>query len=492
APASGTPAGPKIGCADLRSLTGYDFTVATAVLVPASSEAPEHCRVSGQIPLEVRFEVDLPTAWNRRFYMTGNGGYAGEQFDQRGRIATRFRAVQRGFAWAGTDTGHDSTMEPLGTFAVNRQKLYDYAFRSLHVTAVTAKQLIAAYYGMPQEKSYFEGCSTGGRQALILAQRFPDDFDGIIVGAPVLNFSGTMVRYACTAQALAAAPIPPSKLPLLADKIYKKCDAVDGLADGVIDDPRRCNFQPAQDLPVCSGETNGDDCFTKAQIGTLEKIYGDVMGGGKRLFPGWPVGAEIVGGAGRPGWDPWIVTQQPKSIGFTFGETFFQYLASPEKNSKMTLLNFDFDKDPARLEWIHEILDATDTDLTRFKNRGGRIIMYYGWADPALNPRMGVEYYEGVQKKIGPQTDAFFRLFMVPGMFHCGDGVGTSTFDMLGPLIGWVERGSAPDSIRAARVANGRPNRTRPLCPYPQVAKYKGTGSIDEAASFTCAAPPTM
>ncbi len=211
---------PKLACANLRSLTGYEFTVATATLIPVAAEVPEHCRVGGQILPEIRFEVNLPTSWNSRFYMTGNGGYAGESLDAPQRAAGRARVLRRGFASAATDTGHDASVEPLGSFAQNRQKLFDYAFRSLHATAETAKRIITAYYGVKPTRSYLEGCSTWGRQALILAQRLPDDFDGIIAGAPALNFSGTIVGYTAMAQALAAAPIPYAKLSLLASRIY--------------------------------------------------------------------------------------------------------------------------------------------------------------------------------------------------------------------------------------------------------------------------------
>src|SRR5208283_4371586 len=211
---------PAINCGDLRSLTNFEVSIATAVLVPATADSPEHCRVSGQVLPQVGFEVGLPTQWNGRLYMFGNGGYAGEALDSAARRATEARAMRLGYATAETDTGHSAAAEPLGTFAVDRQKLLDYAFRSLHVTAEAAKLLVRSYYGGPPTRSYFEGCSTGGRQGLILAQRFPADFDGIVVGAPVLNFSGTMTAYANDVQALRAAPIPAAKLPLLAGKIY--------------------------------------------------------------------------------------------------------------------------------------------------------------------------------------------------------------------------------------------------------------------------------
>ena len=349
--------------------------------------------------------------------------------------------------------------------------------------------MLRAYYGSAPVKSYFEGCSTGGRQGLILAQRFPDDFDGITVGAPVLNFTGTMMRFTQAAKALKAAPIATGKLAALAARIYDACDAKDGLKDGIIDDPRRCDFQPARDLPKCEAGADRPDCFTLAQIATLEKIYGEVSSGGKRIFPAWPVGAEIAGQNGRSGWDPWTIHEGGPSQGMFFGENFFRYLAFPKPDPQYDLHQFDFEKDPARLETIHQILDATDTDLTRFQQRGGKILMYFGWADPALNPMMGLEYYEGVQTRMGPGTANFFRLFMGPGMFHCGDGPGPNQFDTTGPLSEWVERGEAPQAIRANKLADGKVVRSRPLCAYPQVARYTGTGSIDEFANFTCVKP---
>jgi feruloyl esterase len=489
-PAGETALQPKIGCADLRSLTGYEFTIETATLIPANADAPERCRIRGQILPEIQFEVNLPATWNRRFYMVGNGGYAGESLDAPQRAGPRNAALRRGFVIAATNTGHDAATEPLATFAQSRQKLLDYAFRSLHTTAETGKRIATAYYGARPTRSYFEGCSTGGRQALILAQRFPEDFDGIVAGAPVLNFTSTMVGYAKMIQALRAVPIPYAKLSLLADRVYALCDEKDGLKDGLIDDPRRCDFRPSRDLPKCAEGMDGADCFTVAQIGTLEKIYGDVMSQGKRIFPGWPLGAEVAGPNGRSGWDNWIISEKGQpTISVNFAESFFRFMAFPQKDPKYDLGNFDFEKDPARLEWIHNVLDATDPDLSRFMKRGGKLLMHFGWADQALNAQMGVDYYESVIKQMGTATESFFRLFMVPGMFHCAGGIGCSSFDKLTPLIEWVEQGNAPASIIGSRIVSGKSVRTRPLCPYPQVAKYKGSGSIDDAANFVCRAP---
>jgi len=476
---------PTIGCADLRALTNNEVTVAIAIRMPATADAPEHCRVSGQIIPQVGFEVRLPTEWNGSFYMFGNGGYAGEALDTPGRVAIAARALKRGFAVAQTDTGHSAAKEPEGTFAADRQKLLDWAFRSLHVTAEAGKMLARAYYGAAPAKSYFEGCSTGGRQGLILAQRFPSDFDGIVVGAPVLNWTGSMMSAVRTSLALKANPIAGSKLPLLAEKIYARCDAVDGVKDGLIDDPRRCDFKPSRDLPRCDGAEQSD-CFTAGQIAVLETLASDVMSNGARVFPGWPVGSEAAGPNGRSGWDQWIVRDGGPTLYTMFAENFFRYVLPVKPDPQFDLSQFNIDRDRPKLETIHAILDATDTDLTRFRQHGGRILMYFGWADPALNPMMGIDYYEQVTARMGKDTPEFFRLFMVPGMFHCGGGPGPSVVDWFSPLQAWVEKAEVPATILARRVDQGKVTRTRPLCVYPEAARYKGSGSIDDAANFTC------
>jgi hypothetical protein len=488
---------PAMACAELRSLTNYDLYVIGANVIPASATAPEHCRVSLMVAPEINIEVNLPTAWNGRLYMFGNGGWAGESFDAAGRVANRAHGLKAGFVTAATDTGHSAASEPGASFAVNRQKLLDFGFRSLHMTAEAAKLMARTYYGAGPSKSYYDGCSQGGRQGLILAQRFPNDFDGIIAGAPALNNTGTQLTRAYWMQGLAENPFPAAKLGLLADRVYEQCDAKDGLKDGVIDDPRRCDFKAARDLPRCAEGTDRADCFTASQIAAVERIHSDVISQGKRYFPGWPVGAEVAGPNGQSGW----IGQQingPNGPGAwtSFGQNFLRFMgpgmkapASADSDPSQLFGKFDIDKDPARIEELHQILDATDTDLSAFRRRGGKLLMYFGWADPQLNPLMGVEYYEQVAEKMGSSTSEFFRLFMVPGMFHCGGGVGTSVFDVATPLVNWVEASAAPERIEASRVVASKVVRTRPLCVYPQVARYKGTGSIDETANFACVKP---
>jgi len=479
----------KAACATLVALTGYEFSISTAAMVAATNDVPEYCRVEGLIQPEIRFELSLPAAWNGRLYMFGNGGYAGEALDNRGRLVTAQRAIVRGFAAVQTNTGHDAAVEPLGTFAASPQKLADYAYRAVHITAVTAKKILAAYYEGALRHSYFDGCSTGGRQGLVSAQRFPDDFDGIVVGAPVLNFSATMMNYVGISRSMKDGPIALAKMKPLADAVYAKCDEADGLRDGVIDDPRRCAFNPATDLRKCSDDSDGPACFTTAQISTLETIYGGMKRNGSEFFPGWPVGAEVSAGpAGNTsGWVPFFVAPpNGRPVGLAFAETFFKNIAFGRPNQSYDPFTFDVEKDLDKLQSARALLDATDPDLSRFKARGGKIVSYFGWADGALNPLMGVNYYESVTRTLGPQTRDFYRLFMVPGMFHCSGGVGVGTFDAFTPLVSWVENGTAPDTILGTRLVDGKPVRTRPLCPYPEVAKYKGSGSIDDASSFRC------
>ena len=254
---------PALACKELRSLTSLDLSVIGATLIPPAAGVPEHCRVSLMAQPELNIEVNLPSAWNGRLYMFGNGGWAGEAFDTTGRAASRAKGLKAGFVTAATDTGHSAAEEAGASFALNRQKLLDFGFRSLHVTAETAKMVARTYYGAGPSKSYYEGCSQGGRQALTLAQRFPDDFDGIIAGSPLVYQTGTHLARAYWMQAALTNPFPSSKLGLLASKVYEKCDAADGLQDGLIADPLHCDFKPARDLPRCAEGTDGADCVTR-------------------------------------------------------------------------------------------------------------------------------------------------------------------------------------------------------------------------------------
>jgi feruloyl esterase len=357
----------------------------------------------------------------------------------------------------------------------------------VHVTAITAKAIARAYFDTAPSRSYFVGCSTGGRQGLISAQRFPDDFDGIVVGAPVLDFTGTMAHFAAINRALAAAPMSSERVGLIAERVYAKCDAADGLADGLIDDPRRCQFDVAADLPRCTPESPAESCLTDAQVRALGTVYGGLVSKGATVFPGFPVGAEAfvpTASGRRSGWHPWIIAEGQQTIALQFADSFFKEMVTPGAPIDWRL--FDPDRDMDKLDSIGTLLNATDPDLSRFRARGGKILMYFGWADPALNPLMGVDYYEQVTKTMGAGTEEFFRLFMLPGVLHCGGGLGPSDFDSITPLVRWVEEGTAPDSLVATQSVRGKPTRSRLLCPYPRAAKHDGAGDPNAAASFGC------
>src|ERR1700687_1522931 len=265
---------PRKACEAVGKFKAKEIVQIAAATMPAASGAPAHCRVTGLIAPEIAFEVSLPSKWNGRFYMIGNGGHAGEALDDAARVAQRNQALQLGFAFAQTNTGHDARKEPGGTFVMsNPQKAIDYAWRAVHLTATTAKDVTKDYYGKAISRAYWNSCSNGGRQGLLEAQRFPEDFDGIVANAPWVDQTGFTIGSMWNQKALSQAPVTPAKLALVADKVMAKCDEIDGLKDGLIDDPRKCNFNPARDVPACSVGTDSADCLTAAQAEAIAKVY---------------------------------------------------------------------------------------------------------------------------------------------------------------------------------------------------------------------------
>src|SRR6187455_2956223 len=300
---------PSKTCESLSSFTSDGVTTIQARVVAATADTPQHCRVVGMIAPEVAFEINLPDRWNRRFYMTGNGGLAGDALDTPNN-ADRTSALSNGFVMARTNTGHDARKEPSGSFILsNPQKAIDYAYRAVHVTADTAKKIATDYYSQPIKFSYWNSCSNGGRQGLLEAQRFPDDFDGIVANAPWVDQTGFAVGAIWNQKALTEAPVSLEKMKLVADKVMAKCDAIDGLKDGLIDDPRKCTFDPARDVLACSAGTDDASCLTPAQASAIAKVYGGPVSNGKPFFPGFMPGSEAVmpglfgGGSGSgSGW----------------------------------------------------------------------------------------------------------------------------------------------------------------------------------------------
>ena len=480
-----TDTSPSRACESLATFKSDGLISIQARVVPADAETPSHCRVTGVITPEVAFEVSLPDRWNRRFYMTGNGGLAGQAIDPP-MSAERTPALASGFVHARTNTGHDAMKEPGGTFVLsNPQKAIDYAYRAVHVTAEMAKKITAAYYARPITFSYWNSCSNGGRQGLLEAQRYPEDFDGIVANAPWVDQTGFAIGAMWNQRAMSEAPVPPGKLALIADKVKASCDAVDGLTDGLIDDPRACRFDPARDVPACQAGSDAGDCLTAAQIETVKKIYSGPTRNGKPFLFAFLPGSEA-------NWANAIVPAMPgaRTGDFNLADNVMKYLVLDPPQPDYDFMIFDYERDPALMRRWSALADPKHGDLAQFQKRGGKLIMTYGWADQVLQPMMGVNYYEAVTAKHGRNTRDFARLFMMPGVAHCGGGIGPDRVDAVTAVIDWVEKGTAPDSLLASKVTDGQVVRTRPICPYPQVARYKGQGSIDEAANFSCVAPP--
>ncbi|MEP6960808.1 MAG: tannase/feruloyl esterase family alpha/beta hydrolase, partial [Acidobacteriota bacterium] len=394
---------------------------------------------------------------------------------------------------AQTNTGHDSRKEAGASFVMsNPQKAIDYAYRAVHLTAVTTKDITKDYYGKSVSKAYWNSCSNGGRQGLLEAQRFPDDFDGIVANAPWVDQTGFTIGAMWNQKALSDAAVTPSKLTLLANKVMEKCDATDGVKDGLIGDPRKCAFDAKVDVPACRRGADSADCLTAAQADAVMKVYSGPLSNGKQFFPGYMFGSEglvpAAGGQANSGWMNVIVAATPtaKPADFNLAEGTMRYLVPTPPKPDYDYKTFNYDRDLSLLDAWSAKADAKNPDLSKFRKHGGKLLMTYGWADPILQPLMGVHYYEQALAKNGPTTPDFFRLFMVPGMGHCAGGIGTDRFDSMTALVDWVEKNKAPDSIKASRAVNNQVVRTRPLCPYPQEARYSGQGSVDDAANFSC------
>ena len=480
-------------CGDLAGLAIPDVTIMSASLVDAGSFTPPgstrahsvkaFCRVtavaSPTSDSKISIEVWLPpaAAWNGKLLGTGNGGFSGSIG-----YPALAAAVAKGYAAVGTDGGHsgDQIQFALG----HPEKIVDWAYRSVHVMTEAAKLVVRSHQGRFPERSYFEGCSTGGQQALSEVQRFPSDYDGVVAGDPGHNrvrlILGFLWSWTATHTDEGRPILTAPKLAAISDAVVYACDANDGLKDGQIDDPRRCTFDPA--VLACRGDEN-DSCLTPPQVAAVRKVYEGAKNSrtGQQIFPGWIRGSER-------GWGTYITNPgEPSRV------DFFRIMAFHDP--KWNWRTFDWNRDVSFVESQVPFLSATSRDLSRFRSRGGKIVMYTGWSDPVVPPEDTLRYYEDVVKETGglEATQKFFRFFPAPGVGHCGGGTGPNTFDALSALDQWVDRGIAPETLIAARSANGAVERTRPLCAYPAVARYKGTGSIDKAESFACGAiPPAL
>lgn len=491
------PANPEPGvtvCGNLRNLRLPDVRITEAVPVaPTAAITAAHCRVSGVIGREIRFTVWLPDVWNQRFLMGGGGGFVGSVQNQ------ALASLNQGYATAGTDTGHDAPGIQAGWALHNLDRQVNYGHLAVHRTAETAKGIIRAYYGAEPRYSYFSGCSNGGRQALMLAQRYPEDFDGVVSGAPALDFTHIAAAFVRNIQAafpnpaaLANPIMSADALKLVQASVLGACDARDGVRDGVLDDPRECDFRVAS-IKRCPGDVPGADCLTTAQRRVVERIYSPTMSGTTRIYAGQPMGDE-----GEPGgWAAWITGPNPAlqsgsggrvpSAQFGFGTEFFKYFVFSD--STWDYARYDFANWARDTRQARSVLNADNPDLSAFKARGGKLILWHGWSDPALNAISTIDYYGRVQAA-DPGARAFARLFLLPGVLHCAGGNGPDTVDWFGAIADWVERGRAPERLVASKLdRDGKATRTRPLCPFPERARYRGTGNTDQAESFACAAP---
>ena len=472
-------------CEGLKSLALQDGTVTTAAVVTGSftpsgatnpnatiANLPAFCRVAVTLKptadSDIKTEFWLPmSGWNRKLQSVGNGAWAGVI-----PYAAMAQAVTGGYATAGTDTGHVGNT---ASFVPGHpERLVDYGYRAVHEMTVAAKAVIRSFYGNAPQYSYWNGCSTGGRQGLMEAQRYPADYDGIIAGAPVNARVHQMIWELWVAQAVhkdEASYIPPAKYKTINDAALAKCDADDGAKDGLLTSPNRCQFDPS--VLQCKA---GDDvsCLTAPQVAAAKQIYSPAKNPrtGKEIFPALQPGSEL-GWAGLAGPEP--VREAVE---------FFQFVVA--NDPKWDFRTLDFDRDVALAEnAAGQVIDAVDPNLQPFFARGGKVLMYHGWNDQLVAPMNSVNYYQAVTGATKSAADSI-RLFMMPGMTHCRGGAGPDSFDRMGVIERWVEKGEAPKQIVAEHLTSGVVDRRRPLCPHPQVAVYNGEGSVDDAASFTC------
>ena len=449
-------------------------------------QLPAFCRVAATLrpssDSDITIEAWMPLAhWNNKFQAVGNGGFAGSITYTSGSGGIErgmAEALKRGYATASTDTGH--TGPTAAPFLGHPEKLVDFGYRAVHEMTVAAKAIIDAFYATGPKLSYWNGCSTGGRQGLMEAQRFPADYDGIIAGAPAnpqtrLNSWNVYVGQAALKDP--ANTIPSSKYPMIHRAVLNACDALDGLTDGLISDPTRCNF----DFKTleCRGQ-DSSSCLTAAQVESAQKATNPTVDSktGEIVFPSLAPGTEL-------GWAAKIGGPTPNSL----GTDYFKYVVF--KDPDWDWRTFDLETAVALADRIDNgTMNAANPDLRAFRQRGGKLLLYHGWSDQNFSARSTINYFSSVLDRMGSvQSAEWLCLFLAPGVGHCGGGEGPNAFDAVTGLEQWVEHGKAPEAIVASHRTDGKVDRTRPVCPYPQVAKYQGTGSIDEASNFTCMLP---
>ncbi len=490
------------GAQACKALVGSGFAgvldaptaITSANYVDASAGQPAYCDVAGYVAPSEGFGLWLPSNWNGKFLTRGCGGFCGI-------VASEFACkdpIRLGYACLQTDMGHKSTLTDGAWAYHNLQAKIDFAYRATHVTVLAGKAIIAAYYQRPSARNYFLGCSTGGRQGMVEAQRFPLDFDGIASVAPAMDETGSAIQLTWSIDANRAEGrniLPPEKVAMLHAAVIAACDLNDGVKDGLIGDPRRCTFRPSS-LACRAGET--PDCLTAPQLAVVEKLYSGPQdrAGHKLAHGGTFLGAE-------PQWVPAYVgvDGEPGKYGAMMQE-FWRYLGfDQDPGPGWTLDQFDFDRDPARVGSTESLYTGENPDLRRFKSAGGKLLLVHGWADESVVPGTSLEYYSDATRFMdGPAaTRDFFRLFMVPGMKHCTGGEGAYGINYLAVLENWVENAQAPERIVGERPKDGVPIpylgvgmaltpdqvvMTRPVYAWPQMTHYAGRGDPNDVANW--------
>ena len=474
-------------CHNLYQLTDISWAVEPGFPVAADSSNPQHCRLRGVVNRAIRVEVRMPTqGWNGRIMFSAVGGGAGS-------IGDTTSLLGRGFAMASTDTGHEGqTME----FMSQPEATIDYAYRGVHLATLFTKTVVERYYGKPIDYSYLSGCSNGGRAALMEAIRFPKDYDGIIAGAPAFQFAEFWPWMIGAARQQEKHPLTREALTALDQNSRRACDSLDGVTDGVINDPRLCTDERLKlDNLVCkSGKTK--NCLTLGQVDTAQYMYADQFDiNGQLVSPGVLPGAEAAGD-----WEFWMLKSSLRGPESLIGGSANNLARLMRHEPGFNINEFDPNNDRAQLSPAMAATDVQTADLTNFYANGGKLIMYQGWNDYPLRPQRAISYLNKAEAQNGgaEKTGEFFRLFMVPGMVHCGAGPGAWVTDYVEPLINWRETGKAPDRIEAKtgmkrfsldpseQAATTDDEFTRPLCPYPALAQYNGRGDQRQSENFTC------
>lgn len=489
---SKTPYSSRVDCGSLKSWSVEPAQILLAKTVSEADGFPEYCDVLGHIQSTIKFRLFMPIHWNGRFFMVGNGGLAGDDLLRPGypqHLNKMKAAIRLGFATVMTDSGHSDSEQPGGSFAYNNfSSEIDFAFRATHVVSVAAKLLIQAFYDRSPAYSYFDGCSGGGRQGLMSVQRYPDDFNGVVSGSPAFDWTALTMSWLLVNPILESAKISLKQVKTLGDIVTNTCDGRDGLKDGLIENPLACDVDFEKLLPVCKKVDKDGQCFTPAQVQAIARLHADTFVKGVRIQPGFPPSSDL---SKANAWDTWLPSadKHDGGAGQFIAQEVLRYIAFDRDDPTREIADFDAERDMGNFGLAMRMLDAKDTNIQQFQRAGNKLLMYMGWEDLAFSPKALVEYYETLIQTMGENTDDFARLFMAPGMYHCFGGPGPNRFDYMTPLVTWVEKDIAPETIIAHQYSEGKAVRTHPLCPWPKVAKYKGRGLAEEASSFACVAP---